>query len=240
LDWDLWLGPAPQRPYHSAYVPFNWRGWWDFGTGALGDMACHTANMPFRGLKLGHPTTIQAENEPLNDETYPGWAKVAYTFPKRGDFAACPLTWYEGRRDGKRVLPSIDLLQGKAKDYSGSGCLIVAEKATVYSPDDYGATLVMIGKDAGDIKRPEKKLPRRGGDNDLEQKKEWVEAIKKGNAKLALGNFDYAALLTEVVLLGNVAMRAGKKLTYNGKTGTFSEEDANKLLHRTYRSGWKL
>ncbi|MFO0928624.1 MAG: Gfo/Idh/MocA family oxidoreductase [Gemmataceae bacterium] len=240
VHWDLFLGPAPERPYAGGYHPFNWRGWQDFGTGALGDMACHTANMPFMGLKLGHPTTIQAENEPLNDETYPGWAKVVYSFPQRGDFAPCTLTWYEGKRDGKRVLPSIDLLQGREKDYSGSGCLIVAENATVYSPDDYGATLVMIGKGAADLKRPAKKLSRRGGDNDLEQKKEWVEAIKKNDARHALGNFDYSALLTEVVLLGNVAMKAGTKLTYDGKSGKFSEPDHDKLLHHPYRSGWKL
>lgn len=241
VKWDLFLGPAADRPYSPGYHPFAWRGWWDFGTGALGDMACHTANMPYMGLKLGAPTTISAECEKLNEETYPGWAKVTYNFPDRGDgFPACTVTWYEGKRDGKRVLPPIDLLQGREKDFSGSGSLLIGEKATIYSPDDYGATLVMIGKDAGDLKAPSKSLPRRGGNSDLEMKKEWVEAIKKGDYKHAMSNFDYAGALTEAILLGNVAMKAGRKLTYDGKEGKFSEPEADKLLHTEYRNGWKL
>ena len=234
IKWDLFLGPAPERPYANGYTPFNWRGWWDFGTGALGDMACHTVNMPYMGLELGLPTSVFAENEPLNPETYPGWAKVVFEFPR------CKLTWYEGRNNGQRVLPPLDLLQGTEKSFSGSGSLIVAEKATLYSPDDYGATLRIIGKNAKDLKRPEKTMKRRGGNSDLEMKKEWVEAIRKGDPKLALSNFDYAGMLTEAILLGNAAMRAGEKLTYNGETGKFTNEAANKFLHREYRRGWTL
>ncbi|MFO0876388.1 MAG: Gfo/Idh/MocA family oxidoreductase [Gemmataceae bacterium] len=240
VKWDLFLGPAAERPYAPGYHPFAWRGWWDFGTGALGDMACHTANMPFMGLKLTWPTSISAESETINEETYPGWAKVTYEFPARAGFAPVRLIWYEGKKDGKRVLPSVDLLQGKANDFSGSGCLIIGEKATIYSPDDYGATRQLIGKNAEDIKKPERKLPRRGGNNDVEMKKEWVEAIKKGNYKHALGNFDYAATLTESILLGNAAIKAGSKLSYDGKSGKFAEPGAEKLLQREYRTGWKL
>src|SRR5262245_35497893 len=118
VHWDLFLGPAPERPYavyeeeregkrnrRGAYHDFNWRGWWDFGTGALGDMACHTANMPFMGLNLGLPTTIEAESEALNPETYPGWARVTYEFPARGSLPPVKVIWYEGKRDDKRVLP---------------------------------------------------------------------------------------------------------------------------------------
>jgi predicted dehydrogenase len=240
VHWDLFLGPAPERPYAPGYHPFAWRGWWDFGTGALGDMACHTANMPFMGLKLGFPTTIHAESEAINEETYPGWAKVVFEFPERGDFPACKLTWYEGKKDGKRVLPPLDLLHGSAKGFSDSGSLLVGEKATIYSPDDYGATRKLLGPGAGDVKTPEKRLRRRGGDSDLEMKKEWAEAIKKGDYKLALSNFDYAATLTEAILLGNVAIKAGKKLTYDGKPGRFTEPEFDKLLQREYRTGWKL
>ena len=98
LDWDLWLGTAPERPYSPAYVPFKWRGWWDFGTGALGDMACHTMNLAFLALKLGSPTSVEAESSKFNAETYQTWAKVRYEFPARGDMPPVTLTWYEGRR----------------------------------------------------------------------------------------------------------------------------------------------
>jgi predicted dehydrogenase len=239
VHWDLWLGPAPERPYAPGYHPFAWRGWWDFGTGALGDMACHTANMPYMGLKLGLPTTISAESETVNPETYPGWAKVTYEFPARGEMPAVKVTWYEGKKDDKRVLPPIALLQGK-KNYSGSGSLLVGEKATIYSPDDYGATLQFLGEGAKDIKKPEPRFTRMEGNSDENQKKEWAQAIKKGDYKIALSNFDYAGMLAEAILLGNVAIRAGRKLTYDGEKGTFNESDADKLLRREYRTGWKL
>ena len=180
VHWDLFLGPAPERAYAPGYHPFAWRGWRDFGTGAIGDMACHTANMPFMGLNLGYPSTIVAESETPNPETYPGWAKVTYKFPKKGERGPLTLTWYEGRKDGKLVLPDVSLLQGKHKDFSGSGSLIVAEKGSLYSPDDYGSQRQLLGKDVKDLKMPEKTLPRRGGDNDLQQKKEWGRGDQEG------------------------------------------------------------
>ena len=240
VHWDLFLGPAPERPYAPGYHPFAWRGWRDFGTGAIGDMACHTANMPFMGLNLGYPSTISAESETPNPETYPGWAKVTYQFPKNGDRAPLTLTWYEGKKDGKLVLPDVALLQGKHKGFSGSGSLVVAEKGSLYSPDDYGGSRQLIGPDVADVKMPAKTLPRRGGDNDLQQKKEWADAIKKGDYKIALSNFDYAGLLTEVVLLGNAAVLAGTKLTYDGKEMKFGDSQMDKLLRYEYRTGWKL
>jgi predicted dehydrogenase len=250
VKWDLFLGPAPERPYaeyeemekgkkrrKGAYHAFNWRGWWDFGTGALGDMACHTANMPFMGLGLGRPVAVTGESEALNDETYPGWAKVTYEFKRPGSDKPLKLTWYEGKKDGKRVLPSLDLLHGR-KEFSASGSLIVAERGSLYSPDDYGATRVLLGKDVKDITLP--RAPK-GRDTDLSMKAEWVEAIRKKNPKLARGNFDYSALLTEVVLLGNCAIRAGKRLEYDGEKMTFTNDSsADKFLKREYRTGWKL
>jgi predicted dehydrogenase len=238
VHWDLFLGPAPERPYTDAYTPFKWRGWWDFGTGALGDMACHTANMPYMGLELGLPTTISAESEKVNEETYPGWARIAFEFPAKGKRAAVKFFWYEGKRDGKRVLPPEELFQGQKP--SGSASLIVAENVTLYSPDDYGATRTILGKNASDVKMPEKTLRRRGGNNDEQQKKEWVEAIKANDPTLALSNFEYAAMLTESILLGNAAIKAGKKLEYNGEKGTCADAECNKLLSREYRTGWKL
>ncbi len=244
IKWDLFLGPAPERPFahgpvdkknprRGVYHDFNWRGWLDFGTGALGDMACHTANMPFMGLKFTTPSIIEGSAGDLNDETYPSWAQVTFLFSVPGRPEPIKFTWYEGRKDGKRVLPSIDLLHGTEKEYSGSGSLIVAANATVYSPDDYGATRKLIGPGAKDIKTPKASLPRRGGNNDEQMKAEWVEAITKGDPKIAMSNFDYAGLLTESILLGNVAMRSGKKLEYDGKKGAITNAvAANKLFKR--------
>jgi predicted dehydrogenase len=247
VHWDLFLGPAPDRPYAPGYHPFKWRGWWDFGTGALGDMACHTANLPFMALRLGYPTSVSAESGPLNPETYPAWAKVTYEFPARGDLPALQLTWYEGHKDRARtvrVVPPEELLQGHNKGkYSGSGSLIVGEKGTLYSPDDYGTSRVLLPRKKFEgFKMPDAVLPRhKMGDGDTNMKREWVEAIRKNDPTLALSNFDYAGVLTEAVLLGNVAIRAGKKLEWDGqKLRITNDSDANNFLKREYRTGWKL
>jgi predicted dehydrogenase len=247
LHWDEWLGPAPFRPFsgpakgRGPYHDFNWRGWWDFGTGALGDMACHTANLPFMALKLGFPTSIVAESGELNGETYPAWAKVTFEFPARGpDMPAVKLTWYEGRKDGNLVLPPAALLQGEK--FSGSGSLMVGDKGSLYSPDDYGNGRVLLPKRAFEgFVLPKQKLPRNGG-GDTGMKREWVMAIQKKDPKIALSNFDYAGVLTEAILLGNVAIKAqGKKLLWDGPGFKITNDsDADKLLRREYRVGWKL
>ncbi len=106
VHWNLWLGPAPERPYNPVYHPHDWRGWWDFGTGSLGDMACHTTNLPFMGLKLGYPTRVSAISGPVNDETYPAWATITYEFPARGDLPPVKLTWYEGAKTASATCPT--------------------------------------------------------------------------------------------------------------------------------------
>ena len=239
VHFDLFLGPAPERPYAPGYHPFAWRGWWDFGTGALGDMACHTANMAFMALKLGHPTSVQAESGPLNPETYPGWARVTWEFPARGDMPPVKLFWYEGKKDGKKVLPPDALLRGRKVTDSGS--LLVGEKGVLYSPNDYGAHYELPADVKAAADRVEKSLPRNGrGDDGM--KEEWVRAIKAGKPSIAMSNFDYAGMLTETVLLGNVAIRAeGKKLDWDGPDFKITNEpDANKFLKMEYRSGWTL
>jgi len=150
VHWDLFLGPAPERPYNPAYHPFKWRGFWDFGTGALGDMGCHTANLPFMALKLGHPSTIQAESGELNPETYPAWGRVTYTFPARGDMPPVKVVWYEGRKDGVLVHPPQELLSKVLKQdekLSSSGSLMVGDKGMMYSPDDYGGSYRLLPED---------------------------------------------------------------------------------------------
>jgi predicted dehydrogenase len=239
VHWDEWLGPAPERPYASGYHPFAWRGFWDFGTGALGDMACHTANMAFRALKLGYPTSIVAENGEINPETYPGWATITFQFPARGDMPACKLVWHEGHRDGQKNLPPKELLHGE--NPPGSGSLLVGKKGVLYSPDDYGARYFLLPKkDFEGYKKPEKRLPRNGkGDDGM--KAEWVRAIVEDKPEIAYSNFDFAGLLTETILLGNVAMRAGKKLDWDGENMKFTNApDAEKFLHFEYRKGWTL
>src|SRR5262249_24160159 len=188
VHWDLFLGPAPQRPYHSAYHPFKWRGWWDFGTGALGDMACHTADMAFMALKLGHPTSIVAENEKLNPETYPAWARVVFEFPARGDMPPVKFTWYEGRKDGKLVHPPEELtskLLKPTEKLAGSGSILVGDKGILFSPNDYGAQYRLVPGQLESVKGPEQTLPRNGrGDSGMKQ--EWVEAIKNNKPSIAM------------------------------------------------------
>ena len=186
VHWDLFLGPAPERPYNKGYHPFNWRGWWDFGTGALGDMGCHTANMAFMGCQLSSPISVEADNEAINPETYPGWAKVTLMFDTP---QAIKFVWYEGKKDGKKVLPPAEVTQGQ--QLSDSGSLLVGEKGTLFSPNDYGEQMRLLPeKDFKDYEPPKPTLPRNGkGDDGM--KAEWVEAIKAGKPEIALSNFEY-------------------------------------------------
>jgi predicted dehydrogenase len=247
VHWDAWIGPAPMRPYSNEkqyngrgpYHPFNWRGRWDFGTGALGDMACHTANMPFMALKLAYPTSVKAENGAINPETYPGWARVTFQFPARGDMVPVKLVWYEGKDKGKRVLPPQELI-GDRK-FSDSGCLLVGDQGTLFSPNDYGERYEFLKRTGG---KEEKDIPEslpRNGRGDPGMKEEWARAIKENKPSIAMSNFDYAAMLAETILLGNVAMRAGRELKWDGPNLKFTNyPEANKFLHYEYRKGWKL
>lgn len=254
VNWDLFLGPAPERPPapRRVYHPFAWRGWLDFGTGALGDMACHTMNMPFRALKLGFPTSVVAsDTQEVNSETYPTQAKVTYQFPARDGLPPCTLTWYEGQYRGAKMLPDARLLSKVLQPYerpTNSGSLMVGEKGILYAPDDNGTSRRLVGEGLEEAanKVPET-LPRhrsaggrRGDGGDPQMKAEWVEAMKGGPP--AYSNFDFAGMLTETILLGNVAMRlTGKKLEWDGPSLKFTNNsDANQYLHYDYRKGWTL
>lgn len=251
VHWDEWIGPAPMRPYaeyedidgqgkprkKGAYHAFNWRGWWDFGTGALGDMACHTANMAFMALKLGYPTSIVAENGELNKETYPAWAKITFEFPARGDMPPVKFVWYEGKKADVKVLPPIELIHGEK--FSDSGSLLVGDKGVLFSPNDYGERYKLLPTDKFvDYKAPTPTLPRNGrGDSGM--KAEWVAAIKGGPP--AMSNFNYAAMLTETILLGNVAMRVGKKMEWDGPNMRVSNcPEADQYIRPEFRKGWTL
>jgi predicted dehydrogenase len=243
VHWDLFLGPAPERPYNHVYHPHDWRGWWDFGTGSLGDMACHTTNLPFMTLQLGLPTRVSARNGEINSETYPAWAAMTYEFPERNGLPPVKLTWYEGAKDGKRNLPPDDLFPRDFKP-SDSGSLMIGTLGQMYSPSDYGAEQKLWPEEKfKDLKDPERILPRieGGGNEDDNQKREWVAAIRAGKPHAALSNFDYAATLTEAMLLGNVAVRSGEAFHYDPDSGQITDSPkAAKYLKPSFRKGWEI
>ncbi len=242
VAWDLWLGPAPERPYQPVYHPHDWRGWWDFGTGAMGDMACHTANLPFMALKLGLPTRVSAVSGEVNAETYPAWATMTYDFPARGDLPPVKLTWYEGARDGKRHLPPAELFQGETP--SSSGSLLVGQNGSIFSQSDYGADQLLLPAGRFEGKQPATtpdELKRQGRTTDADHKAEWVRAIREGDPTIAWSNFGYAGTLTEAMLLGNVAVRLGESIEFDADSGRVTNNpEAARFIRPEYRSGWTL
>jgi predicted dehydrogenase len=249
VDFDAFLGTAPERPYAKGYHPFAWRGWWDFGTGAIGDMACHTGNMAFMALKLAHPTKVSAEAGDVNPETCPSYAHVTLQFPGREKLVPVTLNWYEGKKDGKKLVPpegliekaiALDTNAKRKTKLVDSGSILVGTKGIAYSPDDYGADVFFsTGEVTNGGSKPEILPMNNGGDTG--QKKEWVEAIKAGKPEMALSNFGHAGLLTAAFLLGNVAIRTGKPFTWDGeKCQTMDCKEAAKFIRREYRKGWDL
>lgn len=247
IDWDSFIGPAPMRPYNSCYTPFKWRGWWDYGTGALGDMACHTTNLAFMACELTAPTKVESVNTgPINDETYPSWASIDMQFPKTDKRGAIKFHWYEGKvgnngKDNKGIknLPPMELFHGETP--KNSGLLLVGSEGIMYSPNDYGADWMVYQGDKwhqrSEVELPDKFLPRNGR-GDAGMKEELVKAIRENDPKIAMSNFDYAGNMTESILLGNVAMRAGGKFKWNSRKLSTNREDANKLVSKPYRSQW--
>ncbi len=222
LDWDLWLGPAPVRPYHPAYHPWTWRNWLDFGTGLLGDLGLHKLSTVFKALHLGHPVTVEASATKLSAETYPLGEIVRFEFPARGNLAPVTLTWYDGGLKPPRPpeFDDDDVLQDVI--YIGENGKLMGNRLIPESRMDT-------------YKLPPKTLPRSPG-----HYQEWVSACRGGPAPGS--NFvDHAALVTEVCLLGNIAVRRQKKLKWDGVNFRFTNDQAaNELLHRPYRSGWTL
>ncbi len=241
LDWDLWLGPAQYRPYHPIYCPATWRGWWNFGTGALGDMGCHILDPAFWALKLGHPTTVQATTthyQPdVSDETYPRAAIIRYEFPARGDMPPVKLTWYDGR-----LKPPVPEFLEPHRKLGGNGALLIGEGAA-FMHGSHGAGGLRIVPEAKmeefQKNLPPQTIPRvKHGDAGHEQ--DWVRACKDG--KPASANFDYGGPLTEIVLLGIIAMRVkDTRLEWDGENMKFKNSEwANQLINPPYRQGWTL
>ncbi len=227
LDWDLWLGPAAYREYHAGLHPFKWRGWWDFGTGALGDMGCHYFDATFWALELGHPHTVSAEQEGNTAETGPKWSIVRYEFPARGDMPPVKLTWYDG---GK--LPPKPAELGADEELPNNGVLLVGSKGTLMTVGRSRPRV--LGQRAGeDFEVPEPWLPRPGGHN-----RDWLQSIREG--KRSSGDFqEFGGPLTECVLLGNVPIRSGKPLEWDGPAMKIrNHPEAEQYLTREYRKGW--
>ena len=229
LEWDKWLGPAPYRPYHPAYVPFKWRGWWDFGTGALGDMGCHTLDHICKALKLGPPAGVYASSTKLFPETAPSASMVHYDFPAREGMPAVKLTWYDGGLKPRRP----EGLEDKCK-LGTEGLIFVGEKASMLCGFTGESPRIIPETRMKEYKHPPKTLPRSIG-----HYKEWIEACKGG--KPAGCNFDIGGTLTEIVLLGNIAVRLGEKLDWDSENMKITNvPEANNYLHYKYRDGWTL
>jgi predicted dehydrogenase len=246
LNWELFLGPAPQRPYSEDYHPFSWRGWWDFGTGSLGDMGCHTMNMPYMALDLRNPVSVQAETTGHNRDSYPSKSRVTYEFAATERHPALKMYWLDGEQT-----PPAELLQqfnegakkqGRAagaapEKFEASGALLIGEKGMLYAPGDYAGSFMLSGVEA--IEAP--------FEESIGHFDEFIRAIKGG--KPAASNFpDYAGPLTETVLLGNLACwvanepgTPGKKIEWDAKKmqATNAPELAS-LVRRQYRAGYSL
>jgi predicted dehydrogenase len=226
LDWDLFVGPSPMRPYNPAYHPFKWRGWWDFGTGALGDIGCHSLDPIFRALKLKYPTSLQAVSTLYNEETYPSGSMVKYEFPARENMPQVSLTWYDG---GLRPMRIPELEEGMKMGTGGT--LYIGDKGKILDDKIYPLSL-----------RESYTLPAPSIPSSPGHEEEWILACKGG------ANFDWAGPLTETVLMGNVALRgelkeklSGMSLNWDADKFSFTNlPEADKFLHYEYRNGWSL
>ncbi|MEN6576760.1 MAG: Gfo/Idh/MocA family oxidoreductase [Phycisphaerales bacterium] len=231
LNWDLWLGPALQRPYHPAYHPGVWRCWWDFGCGMMGDRGAHTLDPVVWALELGYPTSIEATSLDLNPDTHPIASIVTYQFPAREGFPPLKLTWY----DGLRAPRPPELEDGRQFGHTEGGALFRGTKGKLVG-GVYGESPRLIPESRmKQYKLPPRTIPRVGDSHE----QDWVRACKNGQR--AGADFEYSALLTEICLLGNVARRVDARIEWNGPEMRVTNlPEANKYIRTEYREGWKL
>ncbi len=248
LDWDLWLGPAPVRPFknkwpdddlalymllnksvvNAVYHPWNFRGWWQFGTGALGDMGCHHFNIPKKALKMGHPTRVSASATRVSEETAPLASIVTWEFPARHGMPPLKAVWYDG---GIKPPTPSELESGQSLPAEGE--LYIGDKGKILSTFSSGPKIIPDSKMQA-YKMPPKTLKRRSGTWG-----EWFEAMRGGEA--AACEFAWAGPLSEIVLLGNIALRMGQTLNWDGPNMKFTNNSqANRYLNEPYRAGWSL
>ncbi len=224
LDWDVWLGPAPERPYHPCYVPHDWHYWWDFGGGAFGNMGCHYFDLAFWALDLRHPTDIAAEGPPPHAESSPAWQHVRYKFPGPNDSPPITLTWTHGSK-----APPI-FAEHKLPDWVWG--VFVGTKGLLLV--DYAQHMLWPAASFADHKPPPVSIPPSVGHH-----QEWIRACKTGAATTC--NFDYSGAITETMLLGNIAYRTGQPLVWDAvNMKVINQPQANQLLQREYRRSWTL
>jgi hypothetical protein len=229
FDWDLWLGPVAPRPYHPSYAPYNWRGWWAFGTGAIGDMGCHNFDPAVAALKLGAPATIEASSTPVNGETVPQASLIHYTFPAREGMPPVKITWY----DCGLFPPRPEELEPGEK-LDGNGILFVGSKGKLLMGGWSRDPRLLPRARMNDFTPPPKKLPRVAAHD-----RAWIDACRGGPK--ATSNFDYGGPLTEIVLLGQVAVRTGEKLHWDAKALKATNcAAADQYIRAQYRSGWGM
>jgi len=224
LKWDLWLGPAPQREYHPAFFPFRWRGWWDYGCGAIGDMAIHLMDPAFWGLQLGGPVKVSSTGPKPNPWSGPEWMKTHFEFGQRGELPPVDVYWYEGN-----TTPPPEI----ASELPMNGSLFIGDQGRVAIAHD-GFPKLLPEDVFASFKAPSPSLSESPGHH-----RQWIEAAK-GRGKTS-SSFEYAGPFTEVVLLGNVAYRFGQKIEFDPTTMRVTNvPEANALLSKTYRAGWDV
>ena len=234
LDWNLWIGPAPFRPYHPAYAPWAGRAWCDFGTGALGDMGAHIFDIPYHALKMKYPTKVQASSTKFNGESWPVASVIRYDFPERDGLPAVKLTWSDGGIMPKRPA---GIEPGRKMGDSDGGVLFIGDKGLLMC-GCYGSNPRLVPESfMKAYQLPEKTIPRSPGIH-----QEWIQCIKEG--KQATSNFEYASRLTETMMLGNIAIRMASKntpLAWDGEKGEVTNlPEANEFVMREYQNGYKL
>ena len=231
VDWDLWIGPAPMRPYHSAYHPMKWRGWWDFGCGALGDMAVHNADPAFYALDLGAPDWVEAETSESNNDSFPAWNIVRYHFPAKGARGEITMTWY----DGGKLPAKVPFLE-EGRQLSDNGLIIVGDKAGLMGGSHASPPRIIPEVKMKEFPRPAATIPRSPG-----HRIEWVRAALAGKPEDAQSGFWYSAPFTEALLVGLLAVRYQKRVEWDAaalKSPNTPEADA--IIRKAYREGWKL
>ena len=226
LDWDLWLGPAPARPFHNDYFQGPiWYRWWDFGNGTMSDLGSHMVDLPFWALKLEAPLTVEAKGPKPHHDIAPASMQAIYEYGARGDLPPVKLTWYQG-------LEKPQILKDKGIPQWANGHLFIGDKGMLLS--DYKKHVLLPENKFADFKGPDPFIPRSPGHH-----QDWVAACKGGAPTLS--NFEYAGLLTEANHLGNVAYRSGKKIQWDTKEmRATNAPNAEQFIRRDYRKGWKL
>jgi predicted dehydrogenase len=238
LNWEAWIGPAPMRPYGDGYHPFAWRGWWDFGTGALGDMACHTCNLPNLALSLRDPRAVEAECAEHNRDSYPKWSRIKFDFPKYQDREGFTMHWYDGGElPPKELFEKVTLTTNEdgqeVPPPCKSGCLIVGDKASLYAAGDYAERGTQIVGEPADV---EANYQHSDG-----HEKEWIDSIRD-KSKPAMSNFaDYAGPLTETILLGNLAVWKRGRVDWDPvNLKPLNDPELAKIVHPQFRSGYEV